>query len=813
MRSSRVNFALHVEDALMTHPRRIAIASFAVTIAFGALLVGQPSNDLVHEDPNVALRRAQAFHDMYAAPPDKTALNAQAARFGATPAAARVARPLPINYSTFDPAFRLKPLRRDGDVRPGMVPGPGARGAATGAAPVWTNIGPANFAGRVSALAIHPTNPQIIYRGTAGGGVWMTKDGGGTWQPLTDGLGNLSVGAIALAPGAAGSPPVIYVGTGEGALGIDGINGIGFIKSLDDGATWTLPVAVPGRRFFALNVHPARPAEILAATLAGVQKSVDGGATWTPTSLNTLAATDIVRMPGAPDHLLATSWDIASSNATWTGSIFRSENGGNTWTKVGSPGAAPFGNDTGRLSLAVSAAAPARVYALAASASGNSNGCPQDPVDQTGVYTSTNEGQTWALTSNPVSGACRSFQSILGGQGWYANVIRVDRANASTVYAGGLNLWKSTDAGTTWIRLSRWDLAPTDAKFVHADIHAIAWAGSALLVGNDGGVNKTTNGGSSFTGMNTGIVTRQYYNIAVSPADRALIIGGAQDNGTNIRVGSTATYREVIGGDGFGVAVHPSDPKKLYGTVYDARVFRSTNGGVSFSEVTPNYGANEKRPFISPLTMDLRNPDTLYTGTNFLYRTTNGGTTWSKVSNTDLSDGQAGGYLTSIAVAPSNSQRLLTATGAGIVKKSNDFGASWTRLQGGLPAQAYPSHVEFDPVNPETFYVSFTNAGAVPRVMRTTNGGATFTRIDNALPAFPVHTVRVQPNDANRLYAGTDVGLYISTNGGTTWTPAGNGLPAVSIWDVAMFADGSLARVATHGRGFYELLLAAGPGR
>jgi photosystem II stability/assembly factor-like uncharacterized protein len=298
-------------------------------------------------------------------------------------------------------------------------------------------------------------------------------------------------------------------------------------------------------------------------------------------------------------------------------------------------------------------------------------------------------------------------------------------------------------------------------------------------------------------------VTRQYYSIGVSGVDRNLVIGGAQDNGTNIRIGATTKYNEVIGGDGFGVAVHPTNPSILYGTIYSSRVFRSTDGGANFDEITPNFGPSENRPFISPLTIDPTNGSVLYTGSNLLWKTADGGTTWAKTSATDLGDGSGRGYLTKIAVAPSDPKQILTATGAGVVKLSTDGGATW-RTMAGLPAR-YASHVEFDPGNPATFYVSFMASGTAARLQKTTNAGVSFTRIDAGLPPFPVHVVRVDPGDPATLYAGTDVGLFRSSDGGASWARFGTGLPAVSVWDVAILKDGSMLRVATHGRGFYEL--------
>lgn len=788
----------------------LRVVASVIMLAACCVIVGGQEPLQVREDPSVALRRAQAFHDMYATPEDKAALAARMA-LPATTRDGKPPRALPINYGSFDPAFRLQPLRREGEIRPGSTFSLERGGGVTrGAGPLWENLGPTNVAGRVSALVIDPSNPAIVYRGTAGGGVWQSKNSGGLWAPLTDGIGNLSIGAIAVARAAAGKPSILYVGTGEGTLGIDGIDGIGLIKSIDGGKTWSLPVSVPGRRFFALTVNAGNGDELVAGTLNGIQKSVDGGTTW-KTTLPGFSATEVVRVTGAPTHLLATVWDVIGPQSRGNGFIYRSTNSGDSWTRVGGAGLQPFDQDTGRLSLAVSDKAPVTIYVLAASASGDTRNCPGDAVDQAGIYRSTDEGLTWTLRSNPVSGTCQfGLESILGGQGWYANAIRVDAANAAVVYAGGLDLWKSTDGGSSWKKQSRWNFSPASPQYVHADIHALTWSSGALLIGNDGGVQKTTDGAKTFTSLNTGIVTRQYYSIGIAPTDRALVVGGAQDNGTNIRTGATTTYREVIGGDGFGVAVDPKNPKTLYGTVYDSRVFRSRDGGVTFKEVTPKFAKGEKRPFISPLTMDPQQPATLYTGSNYLWRTIDGGDNWTQVSTTDLGDGRPRGYLTSIAIAPTDSKKLLTATGAGIVKKSTDGGAHWTPING-LPS-AYASHVEFDPANADVFYVSFMSAGPVQRLLKTTNGGQSFTRIDNGLPPFPVHVMRVHPASTQTLYVGLDVGLYKSIDAGATWKAAGDGLPAVSVWGVAIFADGSSMRVATHGRGFYQLLLTA-PGR
>jgi hypothetical protein len=235
------------------------------------------------EAGDYALRRARAMHDMYADKSEKLQLrNAERAFLRAAPVGVRPPRgePLPLSYPHRDRDARLKILLTEaatftthGSTVFMMLP------AQAVGAPTYqvSNVGPSNVAGRVSALAIDPTNESTIYRGTAGGGVWVSRDRGSSWQSLTDQFGNLSIGAVAIAPSA---PNVVYVGTGEGALGIDGIDGIGFISSSDGGKTWKLPQTAAAARYFAISVHPTDPDDVVAATSSGIQRSTNGGATW-----------------------------------------------------------------------------------------------------------------------------------------------------------------------------------------------------------------------------------------------------------------------------------------------------------------------------------------------------------------------------------------------------------------------------------------------------------------------------------------------------------------------------------------------------
>jgi hypothetical protein len=302
----------------------------------------------------------------------------------------------------------------------------------------------------------------------------------------------------------------------------------------------------------------------------------------------------------------------------------------------------------------------------------------------------------------------------------------------------------------------------------------------------------------------------------MAPGSSSILIGGAQDNATNIRVADTSLYREVIGGDGFAVGVNPRVPGILYGTLYYNAIYRSSNGGDDFADISPDisqcqsdkqhFPDCEYQPFITPFVMDPVNPSILYTAATTLWRTTNEGQTWARTSKTDLTNGSSADYVATIGVSRSNPKHIITGSAYGIVKESKNGGATWSPITQ-LPAELYVSHVEFDPSIDSTYYVSYTGSGDGQRLFRTTNGGKSFNPIETGLQEFPVHVVRAHPCHPTTLFAGTDVGLYVSGDGGTNWSALGSGMPSVSIWDIAISSDGTTLGIASHGRGFFEIAL------
>ena len=669
------------------------------------------------------------------------------------------------------------------------------RGAdPTSAEPAWTSLGPTNGAGRMTSLAPHPTAMGTVYAGAAGGGVWKTTDGGSTWIPLTETLNDLSVGAVALAPSA---PNIVYVGSGEGGYAIDFIPGNGFFRSTDGGATWTVPASVVASMFYRISVHPANPGELLAGTNQGMLRSTDGGNSWAttiPASAGDVA--DIVRHPSNPAVVWAGVWckQACSSSSRL---VQKSTDGGVTWapSSIGLPApgslASPFHT---RPALAVSPSNPLVLYL--------STAIIESPNTYSHVYRSSDGGTTWTELSSVHGNSNGAIRAFLGGQGWYDNTIVVSPLDPNVVFAGGVSYIRTTDGGSSWT-------FPSYLNYPHVDAHDIRYQGSTLWVANDGGIWTSTDHGASFTERNAGLVTRQYYALALDPSNPQRILGGMQDNGTNQRIGAGTSWRFAIGGDGFECGVHPTVPEVAYGTLQGGVVYRSKKAGdptsPDFFSIGPPYRSGEGGPFLSLLTLDPSSPSTVYTASNRVWRSTDGGDTWFPLP-TMMTDGSSwgSGTISSIARTGADPSLLMVSQAyAGKVVRSTDSGNTWKSASGGLPDLAV-NNLEIDPKNAAVAYAAIATQSGTS-VYRTTDGAATWQVRSSGLPAFAAQVVRVDPNDSNVVYCGTDVGVYRSGDQGANWSRFGSGLPASSVHDLRISADGSQLRLATHGRGIWEL--------
>jgi len=665
----------------------------------------------------------------------------------------------------------------------------------------WISLGPNNGAGRFTAVTPHPSIPGTILAGAAGGGVWRTRDGGATWAPLTDGIPNLSVGALAIAPS---NPDIVYLGTGEGGYGIDFIPGIGMLRSDDGGETWSLPSEVIATQFFRINVDPRDPEVVLAATNEGLLRSESGGATWTTeisatagTHSRKLMVTDVIRSEKSPDRLYAAIWCLGSCPAGFS-RIMKSTDNGKTWSRAstGLPAALSDRWDLNRTAVAISPSND-RILYVAVNLEPSKDRDPP-PVK---VYRSTDRGATWKKVKSP--------EPYLGAQGWYDNTITVSPSDPNRVVAGGVYYVVSRDGGQKWATRNPYAGTP---NLPHVDAHDLQWQGDTLWVACDGGIWKSTDDGVTWTDANSGLVTRQYYGLAIDPADRELVLAGAQDNGTNQRRSTgDNSWDMVLGGDGFECGINPLIPSIRYATIYNTSVYRALPGE-DFESISPAYGSDENAPFITPLTLNPSHPGEVLTGTSRVWRSPDGGDTWFPLA-TEVEGGEEWNEssIWSIAMTQADPMVLMVAKSTDVYR-SEDGGNTWTVThfgENGLPRKRVVN-LEISPFDAGTALACLASLDG-DSLWRTTDGGATWTDASTGLRPFTAQVARWDPTDPSVVYLGTDVGLYRSTDGGLSWSTFGNGLPAVSVHDIRALADGSMLRVATHGRGVWGLDIPSGP--
>jgi photosystem II stability/assembly factor-like uncharacterized protein len=675
---------------------------------------------------------------------------------------------------------------------------------------VWSSIGPTNGAGRATAIAIHPTAQGTAVIGAAGGGAWKTTNRGQAWTPLTESIPNLSVGAIAYAPS---DPNRLYLGTGEGGYAADFIPGIGLLTSADGGTTWTLPEEVLASMFYRISVHPANPDEIVVGTNRGALRSTTGAnGPWTtvlPANRTSGGGygdvADIVRDVSNPAVLYAATWDrgrwcarnaCAPAVEMLTPTILKSVDGGVTWSAVmeGFP-QSTAATRVERVSLAIAPSSPNTLYALTALFDAESG------VTRSHVFKTVNGGESWSPTGLSTSADAR-VADLLGTQGWYDNTIVVSPGDPNLVIAGGITYARTTDGGATWSD-------PFTGRAPHVDAHDLRYDPLGILwIANDGGIWTSPDHATTVTECNEGLVTRQYYALSLDRVNRNRILAGTQDNGTNRRTDAGGTaWSAFSGGDGFHSLVHPNVPAVAYSTYQFAEVLRSKSASSAAPLLTPSgpvFETDEKKPFFSVLKADPNNGSVLYLGSTRVWKSVSGGEAWVPLStNTTGARPWNENTIRAIAIAPGNPATLMVAKGNAIYR-TTDGGVSWTEpVNNGLPGRTV-TNIEISPDDPDTAYATLAGTSGAP-VYFTSNGGSRWNARSSGLPPFSALVLRFDPTDPSTLYAGTDVGVYRSTDRGVTWTPFGTGMPAVSVYDVQILGDGSIVRAATHGRGIWEL--------
>ena len=652
----------------------------------------------------------------------------------------------------------------------------------------WTYVGPSNGvptnggAGRLNFVTFDPNNTNTIYVGAPAGGLWKTTDGGQTWSTNTDELSVIGMSDLAIDPI---NPQIMYLGTGD--RDANDTYSVGILKSTDGGQTWNptglLWTITLNRTVSKILIDPTNTNVIIAATSFGIYRSLDAGNNWTLEKSGSFK--DMKFKPGDPTTIYATG----------TG-FFRSTDNGDNWTQISSG----FTSNVSfsRMALAVTPADPNYVYVLASAAD----------YGHEGIYRSTNSGATFTQrSSSPNILGWSTTGNDQGGQGWYDLTIACSPTNKDFIVTGGVNIWKSTNGGTSMQLMAHW-YGGGGAPYVHADIHMLDFlpgSGTTIFAACDGGLFKSSNSGSSWIDLSDspngqGLHIGQMYKLGVSnaPSNPNLTITGWQDNGTSVHNSATGAANYVLGGDGMECIIDYVNPNIMYGELYYGDISRSTNGGASWNNIVSSGGSgvDEDGDWVTPYIMHPTVNTTLLVGKSTLYRSTNSGNTWTTFNLPNL-----GSNITNIAYSRSNPSYIY-AVSAGQISFTTNGGTSFTTING--PGGTI-SYIAVDPNNPQKIYVTTSGYSAGSKVFVSTNSGTTWTNISHNLPNVPANCIALHPGSSNGgLYVGTDIGVFYYDTSINTYVMYSSMLPNVIVTELEVQVATNKIRAATYGRGLWE---------
>ncbi|MDQ3745038.1 MAG: hypothetical protein M3444_11705 [Acidobacteriota bacterium] len=680
----------------------------------------------------------------------------------------------------------------------------------------WRNVGPPR-GGRVNAVSGVPGEPTTFYFGSVGGGVWKTINSGRTWTPVFDSQPVASIGAIGVAPS---SPSTVYVGTGEADMRSQISYGNGVYKSTDAGRTWTHLGLEGTRQIGRVIVDPQNPSVVFVAALGhaygpnperGVYRTRDGGRTWQKVLFrgDDVGAIDLQFDPSNSRTIYATLWN--TRRPPWSiyppsygpgGGVFKSTDGGDTWQQL--TNGLPV-EGLGRIGIAVAPTNPARVYAIVDAKAG-------------GLYRSDDAGATWTLISN---------QARIWGRGWYFCKIAVDPKNADTVYVSNTSLYRSTDAGRTWTAIKG---APGGDDYHQLWIYPED--PRRMILGSDQGAVVTEDGAQTWSSWYNQ-PTAQLYHVAADTRFPYWVTGAQQDSGA-VGVPTRSAHAEIsehewspvcAGGESDYTAPDPLHPEILFGgRVTRCNVLTGDIVNVSPERSLPPNTA--RHTWTLPLVFSQADPHALYFADQFLFKTTNGGESWTQVSP-DLTREDPGvppnldaataadapkekrrGVIYTIAPSPLRATTIWVGTDDGLIQRTDDDGKTWAAV---TPTALTPwSKV----VMLEASHADVNEAYAAvdrhrledyePYIYRTRDGGKTWQKITAGLPSgVYMQTVKEDPQRHGLLFAGTELGVYVSFDDGDHWQSLQLNLPPASVRDLVIHEDDLI--VATHGRGFWVL--------
>lgn len=634
----------------------------------------------------------------------------------------------------------------------------------------WKEMGPFTWnrtsgwnpgVGRVTAIAVHPVDTQLIYITSPGGGLWKSTTGGNNWQPLTDNNSTwMNLFAVEVDPN---NTNIVYVGN----------NGGGVMKSTNGGNTFTTISggSTIGGTVRKIYLHPTNSNIVfVCSSSGGIHRSTDGGLTWT--RVLSTGKEDIECKPDNPNIMYATG-----------NTLHRSTDNGLTWTAVGATEGVPY---SGRMLVSVSAANPNRVYLV--QAKGSILGY---------IYRSDDAGLSFTIT---VTGSAAAKTNYFGyntdgsdtrGQATYDMAMCVNPLNADELHIAGIICFKSLDGGYNFVAETAWFL-PNSIGYNHADVHVLNWVGKTIYSGSDGGIYKSVDLGDNWIDLSNGMATRQFYRMANSNTSSRVFTGGAQDNGSSIR--RATGWVDWLGADGMDCIISPLDSNLMIGTSQNGSIYRTTNGGASYGGLTKPPGGN----WVTPLAIEAKS-NTMYGGWKGVYRSTNNGSSWALIFDTVAYTSN----IVALTVAPSNPQYIYASIGNTLYVTKNQ-GSSWAAYN--VPATI--NGICISPTNPEKLWLACNTSGAF-RACVSTNGGQNFSDISAGLPAMSARSVTVDSDSAESIYYGMNIGVFFK-NKHMPWTDLSTNLPKVAVNEVEIQQNARMLRVATYGRGIWQRTLAGG---
>ncbi len=672
----------------------------------------------------------------------------------------------------------------------------------------WQAVGPGNIGGRIRSIIIDPANSSNILIGSVSGGIWKSTTGGASWSSKIENGNPLAIGSMVYAGG-----NTVYAGSGEGWGNSDAVYGGGIYKSTNFGDSWTLLTSTNAnpenfRNVVAMNVDPS--GNIYAATRSynykhgvgayytngGLFKSANGGTSWTKISpidaaTNYFRPSDVIAI-SSTEILLATNVDTAP------GGIFRTTDGGTTWNKITS-GLPSSGY--ARIEMTQDIQNSSILYAAFQSTNNNT-----PDFGLKGIYKSINNGMDWIQITNPPAIASTGNRSYLGTQGWYDNTIAVDGNN---IYVGGVDLMKTSNGGTAWSQLTYWH-PYYGTPVVHADHHALVFDPNnpaIIFNGNDGGIYKTTNSGSSWDALNNGLEITQFYGGSIFPTG-TIFSGGTQDNG-HLQFTSGTSWDQTYGGDGGYAAQDQSNSDISYEEYVYLDISKTTNGGVNWNESISGLtdaNNNSNSLFIAPFSLNPENSNVLIAGSNKVWITDDKAANWFQSSDVLIT----GQKVSAVTVVNSSADYLgFAGTTGGKIFKCTSLDPTagldtWTEITPAGNNNAYVRRIVVDQNDKNKLYAcysGFNNSNVGKHVYYSSNQGTSWADISSNLPDVPVHSLVIDPTNESILYIGTETGVYTSLDRGGSWSEFNSGMASYVPVDELVLQSGTSKLFAfTHGR-------------